>query len=296
MSIHFILKPFMMQLDLSSTSQRTIIDFRELEFSTLQVLGKYNYTKAENQLPEHTHVDMIEICYCDKGKQHFYVGKKKHLVSGGDVFINYPNELHGTGNHFESKGALYWLIIKLDPLKSNDDITYLCNLLIEKDVRHFKGNGKQKRHLEALFKLFNGKHTKLTKIQLSTLANVFILSLLDSLENSQKELIDDRFTSILSFINNNLTEDLSIANLAKQVNLSESRFKVLFKEITGLTPNDYVQRQRVLKAVDILKRQTDVSLSELAYQFNFSSPQYFSTVVRKYTGTSPSSLRQVQAQ
>lgn len=278
-----------MSLDITNTQQRTIIDFRSIGFDDLQVLGKYNYVKSEKELADHTHYDMIEICYCDKGEQYFFNEESKYLVSGGEIFINFPNEIHGTGNHLESKGTLYWLIIKLNT--DNSSLQYLCHELIKKKIRHFKGNGMQKQLLDNLFKSYSHDDGTLKKIRIETLVKSFLISLFDSLNIKNVKTQDNRLNDLLSYIGKNLTENLNIANLADRVNLSESRFKILFKESTGFTPNDYIQRERVQKAIDILNSCKDLTLSEVAYQFNFSSPQYFSTVVRKYLGASPSQLR-----
>lgn len=282
-----------MFLDIASTSKRTIIDFRKLGFVCAQVLGKYNYTKTEKPLSDHQHENMIEICYCDKGKQNFHVGGTPYLVSGGEIFINYPNEIHGSGKHDESKGALYWLIINLDSHDQLNEIIYLCLQLIKKKVRHFKGNGKQKQILDMIFKTYdNSQHDTIQKIRIATLLKNFLISLFDCIDNFKQEIEDMRLKEIMDYIDNNLTENLTIPDLADKMNLSASRFKILFKEISGFTPNDYVQRKRIHKALEILQMQNDLSLNTLAYQFNFSSPQYFSTVVKKYTGKSPSEFRE----
>ena len=88
-----------------------------------------------------------------------------------------------------------------------------------------------------------------------------------------------------------MTENMSIATLAKEANLSESRFKNWFKELSGFTPADYVQRKRVDYAVRKIKENPSVSLKDLAYDLNFSSQQYFTTVIKKFTGKSPRELR-----
>jgi len=284
--------PKKMKLDTLSTLNRKIIDLRVLGSETLQVLGKYNYTKAEKNLAEHCHGNMIEICYCDKGKQHFYVGNKQFLVFGGEIFINFPNEAHGSGKHLESKGSLYWLIINLESTGENDsDIVQICKELIKTKIRQAKGNGRQKYWLDEIFKNYDRKQDPLGNIRIYTLIKSFLLSTLDSFTSKEKEIDDMRLNELIRHIDNNLTENFSITSLADKMNLSESRFKILFKEKIGIPPSDYVQRKRIEKALDTLRANNNISLSELAYRFNFSSPQYFSTVVKKYFGISPSDIR-----
>ena len=110
-----------MELDVNCTKTRKIIDFRKNGYDDLIVLGKYNYNRTEGNLADHVHHNMIEICYYDKGSQWFCVNDKRYLVKGGDVFIHFPGELHGSGGYPEEKGLLYWLIICLPPALSFSD-------------------------------------------------------------------------------------------------------------------------------------------------------------------------------
>jgi transcriptional regulator GlxA family with amidase domain len=64
----------------------------------------------------------------------------------------------------------------------------------------------------------------------------------------------------------------------------------LFKQNTGLTPNDYLQRLRIAKARELLTT-TSQSVTEIAFAAGFASSQYFSRVFRKYTGQMPSEYR-----
>lgn len=277
-----------MQLDIHSTRNRKIIDFRKLAFDDLRVLGKYNYNKSEQKLPNHKHSGMIEICYYDKGSQYFQVNGSQYLVKGGDVFIHYPGELHGSGGHPEEKGALYWMIIRLNKT-GNDTLNRLCEHLIEKQRRHFKGNKDIKKILEGIFMAYTKREVqKMKKLRIYLMAQTFILALLDCIENEVLDTENMRLNKIIEYINKNIHEQISIATMAKQINLSESRFKTLFKELTGFTPGDYIQRRKVELALKRINENPKISLSRLAYELSFSSPQYFSTVMKKYTGKSPS--------
>lgn len=60
----------------------------------------------------------------------------------------------------------------------------------------------------------------------------------------------------------------------------------VFKETTGLTPNDYLLRQRIERAKERLT-QTSQPITEIALGVGFSSSQYFANVFRRYTGMTP---------
>ena len=67
----------------------------------------------------HTHDGAFEITYHLKGNQYYCIynndgSNTKNFISGGDVFITYPNELHGTRPYNEEISDFYYFIIFID--------------------------------------------------------------------------------------------------------------------------------------------------------------------------------------
>lgn len=88
--------------------------------------------------------------------------------------------------------------------------------------------------------------------------------------------------------------DLSLNEVAGQVNLSPSHFSTVFSQETGQTFKEYLTEVRIRHAKELL-RSTTLRSSEISYQIGYSDPHYFSYVFRKQTGLSPKEYRQ-QAQ
>jgi two-component system response regulator YesN len=84
--------------------------------------------------------------------------------------------------------------------------------------------------------------------------------------------------------------DLSLNEVAAQVNLSPSHFSVVFSQETGQTFKEYLTEVRIKKAKELL-RMTTLRSAEISYQVGYSDPHYFSYVFRKNTGVSPSEFR-----
>jgi transcriptional regulator GlxA family with amidase domain len=95
----------------------------------------------------------------------------------------------------------------------------------------------------------------------------------------------------MDYMKQNLRFDDSIESVAKAANCSRARLFSLFKESTGMTPNDYWLRLRVDHAC-LLLRTTNHTVTTIAMQSGFSTSQYFSSVFKKYSGTSPRDYRQ----
>ncbi|HEY1067078.1 MAG TPA: AraC family transcriptional regulator [Pirellulales bacterium] len=85
-------------------------------------------------------------------------------------------------------------------------------------------------------------------------------------------------------------EPLRMSDLAQAAGCSRARLFEVFKQATGMTPNDYLVRLRVNKACEFLADPAR-SVTDVAYAAGFSSSQYFSNVFRKYINATPSEFR-----
>ena len=86
-------------------------------------------------------------------------------------------------------------------------------------------------------------------------------------------------------------EDIDMDDLAKQLGLSYSRFRAMFKDHTGVAPHQYQLDIRMNKARDLLLH-SDISVSEVADRVGFSTAYYFSRLFKKRNNCSPSAFRQ----
>lgn len=90
----------------------------------------------------------------------------------------------------------------------------------------------------------------------------------------------------LSFINENITDDLTLEAVAKYVSLSPIHFHNCFKAAIGKTLHAYVEEQRIAKAANMLV-STDKTLAETAYLCGFSSQSYFSFAFKRKMKMTP---------
>ena len=81
----------------------------------------------------------------------------------------------------------------------------------------------------------------------------------------------------------------SVKTIAGKANMSETKFKKIFKKVTGMTPNNYHLTHKLKKAKELLENKT-YSISEVSDQLQFSSYSYFIFKFRKYFGVSPNTF------
>jgi two-component system, response regulator YesN len=93
------------------------------------------------------------------------------------------------------------------------------------------------------------------------------------------------------FIENHYMEsNLSLLNVASQVNLSHSHFSMIFSQETSQTFKDYLTEVRIKKAKELL-RSTTLRAADISYQVGYNDPHYFSSTFKKNTGFSPTEFR-----
>ncbi|QIS10111.1 GlxA family transcriptional regulator [Nocardia arthritidis] len=95
---------------------------------------------------------------------------------------------------------------------------------------------------------------------------------------------------VLSWIEDNLSRDLTLADLAGQSGMSERTFSRRFREQIGTTPLQWLLRARVRRAQFLLET-TDHGVERIAAQAGFGSPTAFRERFKRVVGVSPHSYR-----
>lgn len=83
-----------------------------------------------------------------------------------------------------------------------------------------------------------------------------------------------------------IESDFSITSLTEMMIMSRSYFYRKIKEVTGLTPNEYLKITRLNKAAELL-RQDDVRIGDVYEQVGFSSSSYFAKCFNAHFGLLP---------
>lgn len=78
--------------------------------------------------------------------------------------------------------------------------------------------------------------------------------------------------------------------LAEITCMSYSKFRKIFKEYTGFAPAQYIQEIRINMAKEMLTN-TSKSIKEIAFELGYENKDYFFTVFKKLTGSTPISYR-----
>lgn len=271
-----------------------LVNFLE-EANTLLLLdhGKFSYGKSEIPLHEG------ELLYIPGHfKLQLNFGKSGEIVNS-DKILNRRSE--------------YLRSVQVDEPTSSPDVTRVYALTF--DTRVFESYRFFKTLNIAPFKVANAPflgdimkdiaaeaktdmlgQRRMLQCYLDEMAISMLRHLLDQPFFKDKVLMnlgqfnDERIAKIYKFIEENLNGNLSNKELAVQANVSEDYFSAYFKQSTGISPQDYVEAQRMDKAAKVL-RSTNKKVFEVASELGFKDVSYFVRRFKKVFGVTPHKLR-----
>lgn len=96
--------------------------------------------------------------------------------------------------------------------------------------------------------------------------------------------------NVRRIINSNLEKEISIEELAGKVNLNRTSLQKVFKEMYGLTVNEYRTKARLQLAKNLLA-SSDLSITEIAGRCGYANASKFSEVFKKHEGLLPKDWR-----
>lgn len=99
-----------------------------------------------------------------------------------------------------------------------------------------------------------------------------------------------RWQYVLDYIHKNLSDKIQINELSSKSYLNRSTFFRLFKEQFGITPVEYINRERLRLAKHLLA-DTDYNVTEISWQTGFTDVNYFVRLFKKTEGITPGSYR-----
>jgi AraC-like DNA-binding protein len=115
------------------------------------------------------------------------------------------------------------------------------------------------------------------------------------LNRVDKDKYDKRNSSrqhfLLDYIHGHLTEKLGVDALSRKAYMSRNEFFKWFRQQFGITPLEYINRERIKLAKQLLSSQ-QTTVTETAYQCGFNDVNYFVRLFKKSEGITPGTFKE----
>ncbi len=258
-------------------------------------LGHARFLKARAPLSQHIHHHMVEFVYMVRGTQNYQASGKTYVVHQGEVFFSLPDELHDTGASPEEKSEIFFLIVNLELCKKMsvfctvEEYLGLQKYTVRQEERIFRAPEALPGAFLRLLRCFASKDQYFDTRVRNSFSEV-LLALAQPCK-PKVHVPGQVIQKSLSYIREHPEENISIAGLCEMEHLSASTYYKYFMQEFGVSPAEYILRQKIEKSKELL-RQTDLSITEIAYHYKFSSGQYFATVFKRFCNMTPTQYRE----
>jgi AraC-like DNA-binding protein len=275
----------------------------DFSYKLMPCLGNVGWSLFSRAMPHalepHRHQHAFEVCYIKRGSTSWRVGDDIFDLQPGELFMTWPNELHGGVDGIMHPCEIYWVIFSLTPEAGSFGMLPLetgemLGQLNQINQRRCRVSAHIADHFEHLLAAviseqpFSGL-TARASMQL-LLCDVLEAFSAPDADPPTRRGYAPRIQRAIHWMHREIGHEINIEDAARIADLKSSQFRKQFQRETGFSPIEYLTRIRIQKAKGMLL-ETDASITDIAFSLGFSSSQYFATVFRKSTGTTPREFR-----
>ncbi len=280
------------RLNLPPNGKRLIYDLTPFGIPEVPYFAAMNMPFTQPGLPAHLHKGRMELNHILKGERVYRVGGKDYHLRGNQVFVTWPDEMHGSGRFLHGRGMHFWMQAAIpkpgSPFlgQSATRIAPLLQALWSMPRRQFRALPGMRDLYVRMLDLCRTGPSELAGIEMAALLTQWLLLVASASAKAWQEEISPDIAKALEIMSRVPYVPRSINDIAEEVCLSESRFKGKFRDQVGVPPGEYLQRRRTEVAADMLVKGGR-SMTEIALDLGFSSAQHFSQTFKTFFGLSP---------
>lgn len=257
-----------------------------------------------------------ELLYCFGKPANLRCNGKHYLLRQGDLAIIKPDTPHSFWVDGNQPADVLWVHFDLEPRADADWVVRFYNTT-ELYAQLFNQAMPHQRHirpqaiiegkplpevvrlsradeaeqlLRLLYRAFVKKDPLFPMTARALMLKLFVM-IFEEDQDLKKENRDEWVTRMLyHYINMHYFQKVTMRDLAASVHMSEDYCGRIFRESTGETPMDYLNRIRIERAKQLLLEE-DLTVAQVGEMVGFRRSNHFSTVCRKVTGKTPMALR-----
>lgn len=226
-----------------------------------------------------------------------YTGGEAVVTSPGDITLLRPGTQHDYGT---APGAQGWELLWAHFLPRPHWLPHMHWPEAAPGLMRLAPGeiGEAREQIEAaLWRMYRSARGALPERELFALNALEEALLWCHAANPRREeaRLDPRVQAAMQFFLENLPRPVTITEAAKKAGLSSSRLAHLFRQQTGLTPQQFIEQERLARARQLLSL-TGRAVNVIAKEVGFENPFYFTLRFKKQTGFAPRDWRKREQQ
>ncbi|MFC3767485.1 AraC family transcriptional regulator [Paenibacillus sp. GCM10012303] len=263
------------------------------------LLDMFYYKSKRSQKPTfHSHPEH-EMLYFHEGECKYLVGDECYAIASGSLVMMNGMSRHGPIMPTPCmRTILRFNRMAVLPLLQMPDSVDLLRPFGQLRHYHWRLEGDQKAEIEHILARMNQYCSSPGAISFNRLRAVFLDLLLFVCENSEKPLALDQdqpngIHDVLAYIEKHYMRDFSLDELAANVNFSKYYMSRLFKEQTGMTVFDYINRRRIQEAKLLFHIDRTRAVTDVCFHVGYKHLTHFSRTFKKIVGLTPEQFRKM---
>lgn len=245
--------------------------------------AKGHYLNRPDGCPQHI------LIYCKEGEGWYRLGGEKCVVRKNQFVVIQAGTPHAYGASSNNPWSIYWVHFIGEQSEVFFDLfNRTCDIEPSRSSRY---EDRERLFEEIMVNLdmgFGNEILSYTSLCLWYLLGSFRFVSQFREINKPKDI--DTVQRLINFMKDNLSNSITLDEMAEQVNYSPAYIGTLFMKKTGMSLINYFNQLKIQRACRLLDF-TDKKIKEIAYDLGFSDPFYFSKVFQKYMHMSPKDYR-----
>lgn len=251
----------------------------------------------------------MELVLVEKGHLEWAVDRAPEMLNPGTVFFTLPWQMHGSLMLREPPNRIFYALFALPGRNDSPRESLRFPASLKFSAEEQKALGKvfcgAQRHAWPATPLLKEVFPELVRrldgasemdgIAATSLLRALLVELADIISRAQGEPrwlspTVRKVKTFLARIEQSLDHAWTLDEMAKQCGVKRSQFANITKRLTGYAPAQYLHRVRFDKSCELL-RNTERSVTDIAFECGYASSQYFSEAFRKQARITPSEYR-----
>lgn len=231
------------------------------------------------------------LIYCTDGEGWYQIHGEKHLLKKDEYIILPPHTPYSFGANNENPWTIYWIHFNGKHSRFYQHNNYMPHSITADNHSRIQDRLQLFEEIYHCFSLaYIPEYMRYTSACLHPFLSSFIF--LEQYRSIQSFINKDLSFSgkVIYYMQENLSKNLTLEQLASHFKYSTSHFSMLFQKETGSSPIGYFLKLKIQKACQYIEL-TDLKLQEIATALGFDEPAYFSRLFTKIMGIPPSAYR-----
>ncbi|MFC5466112.1 helix-turn-helix domain-containing protein [Lederbergia graminis] len=225
---------------------------------------------------------LVFVC---EGKVVYWINNERLELKKGDIlYIPFSME-RAWENHPEELHQKYTVVFFWEDLELKNAL----NFTKQNNIFHFNTHNAAyvEQRFSKLFTQFLAKRVYYEQMSSHILSELLTLLAQESSEQRTSPARELIARKIQEYILANFRKNITIEELADLAGVTPNYISVIFKEVVGYTPIQYLHQLRINTAINLLKN-TSMTIHEIAEYLGYYDQSYFNRMFKKWMGTNPS--------